>query len=316
MSELSADVGRRARESGSGAFVVLHDGQSTALARRIARERGGLGASKVDASGLPFAPVEKMHAFLRRRGVRRGTVIIACGAGPLLDAVRIGAGMYAGGLPVVAVATTLGAAIDRGVDPIARRGTIALERPNSALFIDYDAIPKSAKDGLSTLVRDALIEGDEFFVGMETLAPHPLRKWPWESVIDHALRVDRMHAGEDRAVLQVGAPFAIALARTHGLAPQVALALGLRAACLAGRRVAEFGEGDHLRVLAVLALLGFALHDSRIDADAVLAAIPLQTRFALPHCIGDVEAGMRVPRATLRRSIARLTSTPGAAEFR
>ncbi|GAC1407024.1 MAG: hypothetical protein NVSMB64_13380 [Candidatus Velthaea sp.] len=315
MTDLTTEVARRARECG-GAFVVVHDGASTALGRRLARDRGGLGASAVDLRGTPFAPVEKIHALLRRRAVAARTVVVACGGGPLLDAARIAAATYNGGLPVVAVATTLGAAIERGVDPVARRGTIALERPTAALFVDYEAIPKSAKDGLSTLVRNALIEGDEFFDGMETLAPHPLRKWPWESVIDHALRVDRMHAGEDRDVLLVGAPFAAALAQTHDLAPQVALALGLRAACLAGRRVAAFGEGDHLRVLAVLALLGFALHDARIDADAVLAAIPQQTRFALPHRIGDVEAGLRVPRATLRRSLARLTATPGVAEFR
>ncbi len=71
-----------------------------------------------------------------------------------------------------------------------------------------------------------------------------------------------------------------------------------------------------MRVLAVLALLGFALHDERIDADAVLAKIPATTRFALPHAIGNVEAGFAIPRPALRRSIARLTTTPGTAEFR
>jgi hypothetical protein len=114
----------------------------------------------------------------------------------------------------------------------------------------------------------------------------------------------------------LGLPFARAIAATRTVAPQTALALGIRAACLTARRVAAFNERDHLRVLAVLALLGFALHDERIDADAVLEQIPAETRFALPHAIGDVEAGLAIPRATLRRSIARLTSTPGTAEFR
>jgi hypothetical protein len=135
-------------------------------------------------------------------------------------------------------------------------------------------------------------------------------------VIDDALRVDRMHAGADRQVLELGLPFARAIAATRTVAPQTALALGIRAACLTARRVANFGERDHLRVLAVLALLGFALHDERIDADAVLEEIPKDTRFALPHAIGDVEAGIVIPRAMLRRSIARLTATPGTAEFR
>jgi len=316
MSKLRVEIAQSARAAGDGTFVVVHDAVASTFARQIAREPGGLGASLLDIRGTAFAPIEKLHALLRRRGVAERTAIVACGTGALLDAARIGAATFAGGRALVAVATTLGAAIERGVDPVARRASITFDRAPHALFVDFGALPKFAKDGLSTLVRDALIEGDEFFEGMETLAPHPLRKWPWESVIDNALRVDRMHSGDERDVLAVGAPFATAIMQTHGLNAQSALALGLRAACLTGRRVAKFSEGDHLRVLAVLALLGFALHDVRIDADAVLAAIPQSTRFALPHAIGDVEAGMRVPRATLRRSIARLGATPGAAEFR
>jgi 3-dehydroquinate synthetase len=312
----AADAASAARAAGDGTFVVFTDAKAAILARAIAREKGGRGAIVLDVRGTSLGIVDTIHAALRRRAIPVSATVVACGAGPLLDAVRIGAALYAGGAPAVLVATTLGAAIDRGVDPAARRGSTAIVAPAAHLAVDYDAIPRSAKDGLSTLVRDALIEGDDFFDGLETLSPHPLRKWPWESVIADALRVDRMHAGDDRDVLGLGAPFAAAIAATHAVSPPNALALGIRAACLAARRVAAFDERDHLRVLAVLALLGYSLHDERIDADAVLAAIPAETRFALPHRIGDVEAGVSVNRPVLRRAIARLTSTPGAAEFR
>jgi len=305
-----------ARDAGDGRFLVVCDSTAATLARRIRREPGGLGVTVTDVSGVTLDPIEKIHAALRRRGATLRTAVIACGGRALIDAARIGAALYEGGAPIVLFATTLGAAIDRAVDPVARRGSVAVACAPVATLVHYDAIAKSAKDGLSTLVRDAVVEGDEFFDGMETLAPHPLRKWPWESVIDDALRVDRMHEGSDRTVLDFGVPFAVAIAATHAIAPQHALALGIRAACLAGRKVASFGERDHLRVLAVLALLGFSLHHPDIDADTVMDAIPMNTRFALPHAIGDVEAGFTVPRQTLRRAIARLTSTPGAAEFR
>jgi 3-dehydroquinate synthetase len=307
---------RIACDAGDGRFVAFHDAGAAPLARRIAREPGGGGATLVDTRGTGLAVVDTIQAALARRKATRSTVVVACGAGPLLDAVRIAAALYDGGARTLLIATTLGGAIDRGVDPIARRGRTALLAPAFALAVDYAAMPRGAKDGLSTLVRDAVIEGDAFFDGLETLSPHPLRKWPWESVIDDALRVDRMHAGDERQILQLGVPFALAIAATHPVAPQLALALGIRAACLAARRLTDFGERDHLRVLAVLALLGFALHDARIDADAVIAKIPDRTRFALPHAIGDVQAGFAIPRQTLRRSIARLTTTPGTAEFR
>lgn len=316
MSAATDALATAARAAGDGHFVTFCDAAAVPLARRIARAPGAFGLTVVDARGTTLAVVDTLHAALKRRKATRRTVVIACGAGPLLDAVRIAAALYDGGARTMLMATTLGAAIDRGVDPNARRGTTVVTAPPLTLGVDYEAIPRSAKDGLSTLVRDAFIEGHDFFDGLETLSPHPLRKWPWESVIDDALRVDRMHAGDERRVLELGVPFAQAIAAAHTMVPQTALALGIRAACLTARRVAGFGERDHLRVLAVLALLGFSLHDERIDADAVLDRIPNATRFTLPHAIGDVEADITVPRQSLRRSIARLTTTPGTAEFR
>jgi 3-dehydroquinate synthetase len=316
VSTLEATCARAAQTAGDGRFVTVFEAGARALARRLARHPGAAGMVEIDARGTTLGVVDTLHAALKRRGATSRTIVVACGSGALLDAVRLAAALYDGGARTLLVATTLGAAIDRGVDPVARRGSSAVTAPALGLYVDYEAIPRSAKDGLGTLVRDALIEGDEFFDGLETLSPHPLRKWPWESVIDDAMRVDRMHAGDDRQVLELGVPFARAIAATRAVSAQTALALGIRAACLTARRVAQFGERDHLRVLAVLALLGFALHDERIDADAVLAHIPNDTRFALPHAIGDVEAGLAIPRVTLRRSIARLTTTPGTAEFR
>lgn len=316
MKTFHARIAAAARDAGTGTFAVFCDARSTSDARALARERGSAGSMTIDARGTSLALVDRIHGALRRRGVRPGATAVAYGSGAVIDAVRIAAALYGGGMPALAVATSLGAAIERSADPDAVRGSAAIARPLAHVFVAYDAMASAARDGLATLVRNAVVEGDDFFDGLETLAPHPLRKWPWESVVEDALRIDRMHEDDDRAVLALGLPFAHGISATLGIAPQPALALGLRAACLTARRVAGFGEGDHLRVLALLALLGFSLHDVRIDADALLAAIPADTRFALPHRIGDVAGGFRVARPTLRKALARLASAPGAAEFR
>jgi len=157
---------KTAREAGDGRFVTFCDAAALPLARRIAREPGSAGTTVADVRGTTLAVVDKLHAVLRRRAATRRTTIVACGAGALIDAVRLAAALYDGGARVILVATTLGAAIDRGADPVARRGASAVEVPPLGLYVDYAAIPRYAKDGLGTLVRDALIEGDEFFDGL------------------------------------------------------------------------------------------------------------------------------------------------------
>jgi 3-dehydroquinate synthetase len=312
----AAQVVTAARERGDGRFIVIGEAASAAATRALVRRPGALASAIVDPRGTTLAPVEKIVATARRGGATRGTVVVAVGSGALLDTARIAAALYEGGLPSILVPTTLGAAIERAVDTVARRGVIAVDALPAAVFVDYEAVGGAARDGLGTLVRDAMIEGDEFFAGIETLAPHPLARWPWPTLVDDALRVDRMHVAEERSVLELGQPFAEALTEVYALAPQAALALGLRAACLAARSVTRFAQSEYVRVLAVLALLDFALHDARIDANDVLDAIPSDVRFSLPHAIGDVEAEMRVSRATLRRAVSRLAHVPGTAEFR
>jgi 3-dehydroquinate synthetase len=312
----AADVVSAARERGNGDFIVIGEAASAPTVRAFMRRPGAVASTIIDPRGTTLAPVEKILATARRGGATRSTVVIAIGSGALLDTTRIAGALYDGGMVSVLVPTTLGAAIDRAVDPVARRGVITVEAPPGAVFVDYESVRHAAHDGLGTLVRDAMIEGDEFFAGIETLAPHPLARWPWPTVVDDALRVDRMHTAEERSVLELGVPFAQALTQVYALAPQAALALGLRAACLAARSVTRFAQSEYVRVLAVLALLDFALHDARIDAGDVLDAIPRDVRFSLPHAIGDVEGEMLVPRTTIRRAVTRLANVPGTAEFR
>jgi len=299
----------RSAADGRESFVVFRGPRALPLR--------GLGATvALDTRGDGLEPVATVLATLERRKAGRGFVAVAYGDGPLVDAVRIGAGLFRGGIPVVVVATSLGALLERATDAVARRGSIAFERPPLAVLFDERDFARTARDGLALLARNALIEGHDLFASLETLAPHAPGRWPWASLGADALHVDRMHRDAERAVFGLGQPFARAIAATAGLRSQPALAIGLRAAALAGRAVTGLPRADHLRLVTLLALLGYPLFDERIDPSAVLAALPLETTFVVPHAIGDVEANVRIPRATLRRIIGRLASPPGAIEFR
>ncbi len=299
------------RDAGGGreSFVVFRGPRTVAL-------RGLGGTVALDARGDGFDAIARVVAALERRGANAGTVAVAHGDGALGDAVRIGASLYHGGIGVILVTTSLGGLLARATDAVARRGSVAVQRAPLAVLIDERDFARTARDGLALLARNALIEGHDLFESLETLAPHAPRRWPWAALGADALHVDRMHGEDERAVFTLGQPFAQAIAQTTGLRSQPALALGLRAAALAGRAVAGMPRADHLRLVTLLALLGYPLFDARIDARAVLAALPPDEMFALPHAIGDVEPNVRVPRAMLRRIVARLATPPGAVEFR
>jgi 3-dehydroquinate synthetase len=299
----------RSAADGRESFVVFRGPRALPLR--------GLGATvALDARGESIEAVAAVLATLERRKAGPGFVAVAYGDGALVDTVRIGAGLYRGGIPVIVVATSLGALLERATDPIARRGAIALERAPRAVLFDERDFARTARDGLALLARNALIEGHDLFTSLETLAPHAPGRWPWASLGADALHVDRMHHDAERAVFGLGEPFARAIADTAGLRPQQALAIGLRAAALAGRAVTGLPRADHLRLVTLLALLGYPLFDERIDPSAVLAALPHEATFVVPHAIGDVEANVRIPRATLRRIVGRLATPPGAVEFR
>lgn len=299
----------RTASDGRESFVVFRGPRALPLR--------GLGPTvALETRGDGFDPVATVLATLERRKAGHGFVAVAYGDGPLVDAVRIGAGLYRGGIPVIVVATSLGALLERATDAVARRGPIALERPPLAVLFDERDFARTARDGLALLARNALIEGHDLFASLETLAPHAPGRWPWASLGADAYQVDRMHGAGERAVFGLGEPFARAIADTAGLRSQPALAIGLRAAALAGRAVTGLPRADHLRLITLLALLGYPLFDERIDPSAVLAALPREATFVVPHAIGDVEANVRIPRATLRRIIGRLATPPGAVEFR
>jgi 3-dehydroquinate synthetase len=245
------------------------------------------------------------------------------------------------GVPFVNVATSLVAMVDAsiggktGVDLRAGKNLAGAFRDPAAVFCDTDALAtlgeRHLREGLAELVKHGIIEGDEVFDALETLAPHPLRKWPWESVVADSLRIKAMIVSDDkheagaREILNLGHTFGHAIEAvtnfrtSHG----EAVSIGLRAAGLLAMRTGRFSPEEHLRVLSLLTLLRLPLVAPTDDVDALLAAMATDKktragtlRFVLPRTIGDVEYGVTVPTRSIRSVLGRMSAPPGNAELR
>jgi 3-dehydroquinate synthase len=332
------------RARGKPATIVLCDRNVAARAAALAKAIGAKTAVLDFALGerrKTLRTVETVLDALAAAGADRATTIVGVGGGVAGDLFGFVAATYMRGVPFVNVATSLVAMVDAsiggktGVDLRAGKNLAGVFRDPNAVFCDIDSLAtlpeKHLREGLAELVKHGIIEGDEVFEALETLAPHPLRKWPWETVVADSLRIKAMVVGDDR--LEAGGREVLNLGHTFGHAIETvtnfrishgqAVSIGLRAAGLLALRTGRFSTDEHLRVIALLALLRLPLVSPSGDIDALLAAMANDKktragalRFVLPRTIGDVEFGVTVPTRTVRAVLARVNASPGAAELR
>ena len=319
-------------------FVVLADANPHVrkLGHDLARLKGclGLRAFPLGESRKRLSTVERVHEVLLAMGADRGTLVIGVGGGVAGDLFGFAAATYMRGVPYVNVATTLVAMVDAsiggktGVDLRGGKNIAGLFRDPIAVFVHVDALQtlpyRQIREGLAEVLKAAVIEGDEFFESLETLAPHPFWRWPWLEMVAQAVKVKTMIVADDReeagmrALLNLGHTFGHALetASNYRISHGVGVALGLRAAGLLAMRTGRFSEEEHLRVLATMALLGMPLSTSA-DADNAFAAMQSdkkkrngKLRFVLPRAIGDVEYGVEVPDRLVKSVLGRLRRSP------
>jgi 3-dehydroquinate synthase len=336
----------------AGAFVREQKRRAIVLTDRNVAERA---ASLARAIGpktpvLSFALGERRKTMrtleavldaLAAAGADRATTLVGVGGGVAGDLFGFAAATYMRGLPFVNLATSLVAMVDAsiggktGVDLRAGKNLAGVFRDPAAVFCDVAALAtlpeKAMREGLAELVKHGIIEGNDVFEALETLAPHPLRKWPWEQVVADSLRIKAMFVNEDR--LEAGAREILNLGHTFGHAIELvtnyrtshgeAVSIGLRAAGLLALRTGRFSKKEHLRVLSLLTLLRLPLVAPTGDADAMLSAMTSDKkaragtlRFVVPRTIGDVEYGVTVPLRSVRSVLTRVAASPGAAEFR
>lgn len=337
-------VAEFARSKHYARAVVLCDRKVVERAGGIARALG----RSTPVLSFPLGERKKTLATLQRvlealaaERADRETLVVGVGGGVAGDLFGLAAALYMRGVAFVNVATSLVAMVDAsvggktGVDLPAGKNLAGVFRDPKAVFCDIGALAtlpeRHLREGLAELVKHGIIEGGEAFDALETLAPHSLRKWPWETVVAESLRIKAMIVGDDRleagarAILNLGHTFAHAIElsteyrTTHG----EAVAIGLRLAGLLALRTGRFSAAEHLRVLSLLALLRLPMNLPEDDVDGVYAAMASDKksrngtlRFVLPRALGDVEYGIVVPARTVRAVLARARMSPGDAEFR
>ncbi len=325
-----------ARERSDARIVLFDD-------RPALRQLASKLAARLRCGALGFALTERTKSLrtlervldsMLAGGVQRSTLVVGVGGGLASDLFGFAAATYMRGVPYAHVATSLTAMVDAaiggktGVNLRNGKNAVGSFRDPAAVFCEIGALETlggaALRDGLAEVVKAAIIGGGEFFEALEALAPHPFERWPWERVVAAAMAVktsivaaDSMEEGP-RERLNLGHTFAhaIEVASRYRITHGRAVALGLRAAGLLALRSGRFSEREHLRVLALLALLRLPLQ-AELQPRAVLAAMRSDKkrragtlRFVLPRAIGDVEYGVRCDDRSIRWTLARLAQAP------
>lgn len=283
-----------------------------------------------------LATVERVLDRMLDAGADRRTLVLGTGGGVAADVFGFAAATYMRGVPYAHVATSLVAMVDAaiggktGVNLRDGKNLAGAWKDPEAVFCDVAALRtlpmRLLREGLAEIVKCAVIEGGDLFESLETLSPHPLQRWPWAAIVAAAVKVktaivadDRRESG-GREVLNLGHTFAHAIERAsqYRVSHGAAVAIGLRGAGLLALRSGRFSERDHLRVLALLALLEMPSRTS-VAPDAILAAMRAdkkrrdgRLRFVLPRAIGDVEYGVTCSEAMVRGVLKRLARAPEA----
>lgn len=338
---LSDAVAEFVRESGRRT-VILCDADANVRTIAVAAGRA-IGERCLGVRGFPLGEPRKNLQTLERVldalvecGADRSTLVLGVGGGVASDLFGLAAATFMRGVPYAHVATTLVAMVDAaiggktGVDLRGGKNLAGVFKDPTGVFCDVkalDSLPlRAVREGLAEVVKAAVIEGDALFEMLETLSPHPFWRWPWVELIGAAVKVKTAIVADDRQekgmreLLNLGHTFAHGIERasnyriTHG----AAVALGLRAAGLLALRTGRFSEREHLRVLALLTLLGMPLRTTAQAGD-VFAAMQAdkkrrdgQLRFVLPLAIGDVEYGVECSDRQVRAVLTRLMQRPSA----
>ncbi len=341
---VAAHVAEFVRGRGRPRCVVLADRNVAGRAQSVARALGK-GTLLLDfALGerrKTLRTLKTVLTALAAAGADRATTLVGVGGGVAGDLFGFAAATYMRGVPFINIATSLVAMVDAaiggktGVDLTAGKNLAGTFRDPVGVFCDLDALAdlpeRYAREGLAELVKHAIIEGGDAFEALETLAPHALHKWPWETIIAESVRIKAMYVAEDRLeagareVLNLGHTFAHAIESVsrYRVSHGAAVSIGLRGAGLLALRTGRFSEAEHLRVLALLTLLRLPLVVPTDDVDGLLAAMAHDKkaragtlRFVVPRALGDVEYGVSATARTVRAVLQRLPSLPGISELR
>jgi 3-dehydroquinate synthase len=231
--------------------------------------------------------VEYMLRELSSRQIDRQSFAIAIGGGAVLDAVGFAAAIFHRGVRLIRCPTTVlaqddsGVGVKNGINAFGFKNLLGTFAPPFAVINDsafLDILPEREKrGGMAEAVKVALIRDADFFLWIEREAEALARFQP--NALDTLVRrCARLHMHQ---IAHGGDPFETGSARPldyghwsahklealtrhalrHGEAVAIGIALDARYSVLTGL----LPEGDDLRVLRLLARLGFTLWDDALD---------------------------------------------------
>lgn len=323
-----------------GRVLVLCDANERvhALARSIGRHPNVLAVLPFALSERRkrFATLERVHEAMIGAGADRDTLVLGVGGGVASDLFGFASATFMRGVRYAHVATTLVAMADAaiggktGVDLPSGKNLAGTFSDPVGVYAHVDALQtlpyRHLREGLAEVVKAAIVEGDAFWESLEVLSPHAFWRWPWLEIVSQAVRVKTMIVAEDRLehgtreLLNLGHTFGHAFERASGyrVTHGAGVSVGLRAAGILGVRLGRFDRDEHLRVLAMLALLRLPMRTS-VDPDAAFAAMQTdkkrrdgRLRFVVPNRIGDVEFGVHASDAQVRAVLRDVTRSPEA----
>ncbi|MDQ2878802.1 MAG: 3-dehydroquinate synthase, partial [Pseudomonadota bacterium] len=180
---------------------------------------------------------------------------------------------------------------------------------------------RHVREGLAEICKAGIIEGHDLFDALETLAPHPLHKWPWDHLVSEAIKVKTMIVNDDRheagsrEVLNLGHTFGHALEAEAGFSDTLlhgeAVAAGMALAFGFSAAQGFAPQADAARVAAHLRATGLpdGARAAGVDADgATLVAHMLHDKkmhggalpFLLARGIGQTYLDKQVDLAAVR----------------
>ena len=330
-------IGAFAAKRGPIAAVLADaDARVQRLAQRAAAAIGSPPVLKFTLGEVHkrLTTAERVMDALLAAGAERTGLIVGVGGGVASDLFGFACATYMRGVGYAHVATSLVAMVDAaiggktGVNLRGGKNLAGTFSDPAAVFCELAALstlpPRALREGLAEVVKAAIIEGGDFFEMLEELAPHPLSRWPWQTVIEQAIKVKTMTVADDRLevgtreLLNLGHTFghAIERASAYRTAHGAAVAIGLRGAGLLALRTGRFSEAEHLRVLTLLALLRLPLQTA-LSPETIFEAMSAdkkrrsaRLRFVLPRAIGDVEYGVECDNRAVRAVLAQLREPP------
>ncbi len=345
-NDAAGDVARIVAALHATSVFVAFDRRVPRRATDIARKLRDSGVSIAGEIGIQAGErtktplmVNRIHAALARSAVERSAVLIAVGGGTLTDTVGFAGATYMRGIRWLPVATTVLGMADAaiggktGVDLPQGKNLVGAFWPPIATVGDLQSLSTlpavERRTGMAEIVKAAVI-GDARLLKLCATFDLASGAAAWRPIIARAAAVklrlvarDPLDRGE-RANLNLGHTIGHALEAASGYAMPhgAAVAIGLRAAGIIALTQRLWRGDDHARMLRALSNARLALHTPLAATAAAFSALRSDkkrtgalTRFVLPRAIGEVERGIAVPDAEIRRVLRLCSRPPGGDEL-